>query len=82
MGGLEMKTLKCLEVTQSRYSDQSIPCGTYQGGAVQLCDNCYDQAKIDYPQGWIGYPGDICSHGVYIGGCGADLMCESCELGE
>jgi hypothetical protein len=27
---------------------------------------------------WDGY----CKHGVYVGGCGVDLMCIRCELGE
>lgn len=27
------------------------------------------------------YDGDICPHGVYVGGCGIDWMCQWCEDG-
>lgn len=27
------------------------------------------------------YDGDHCEHGVYVGGCGIDWMCEWCESG-
>ena len=37
---------------------------------------------VTYPQGWRHYPGDTCRHGVYVGGCGADLMCGACESGD
>jgi hypothetical protein len=36
----------------------------------------------EYPQGWSYYAGDTCKHGVYVGGCGADYMCQACEMEE
>jgi hypothetical protein len=57
-------------------------CHEMSGGTMQLCDECYAQAQADYPQGWRGYPGDTCKHGVYTGGCGIDWMCGPCEMGE
>jgi len=27
------------------------------------------------------YDGDHCEHGVYVGGCGIDWMCDWCEMG-
>lgn len=67
------------------YSDpRPVYCGdwsTLQGGTV-LCDECEDELKARYPQGWHYYPGDVCPHGVYTGGVGIDLMCPVCELGD
>ena len=40
------------------------------------------EMEAKYPQGWRHYPGDTCKHGVYVGGCGADLMCGACESGD
>lgn len=64
-------------------SDITVKCGEYFGdrGKV-LCDPCENKAKALYPQGWRYYPGDTCKHGTYVGGCGRDLMCGACELGE
>jgi hypothetical protein len=56
-------------------------CGEFYGGRTDLCDDCNELAEALYPQGWTGYPGDICPHGVYTGGCGADYMCGACEAG-
>ena len=58
-----------------------VRCGHFnsaQGGTV-LCDECEAEAKQRYPQGWRYYPGDICDHGRYTGGCGIDWMCQECE---
>lgn len=46
------------------------------------CPECYPLYLDLYPQGWAYYPGDVCPHGVYVGGCGIDWMCPVCELGE
>ena len=62
--------------------EYNVKCGTFQGGRVVLCDPCEKQAEKDYPQGWLGYPGDTCEHGVYVGGCGEDRMCPACEGGD
>lgn len=69
----------CTNKTMSRYSEEQITCGTYQGGEKQLCDKCFNFASFQFPQGWKAYPGDTCKHGVYVGGCGVDLMCADCE---
>ena len=57
-------------------------CGEYFGGVMALCGEHEAQAKLDYPQGWQSYPGDVCPHGKYTGGCGVDWMCGACEMGE
>lgn len=56
-------------------------CGTYFGGRQVLCRPCTEMAERKYPQGWVGYPGDVCPHGRYTGGNGADLICGACEGG-
>lgn len=63
-------------------TDITVPCGDYRGGRAVLCDRCERSAERRYPQGWRGYPGDTCRHGVYVGGCGIDRMCGACEMGE
>lgn len=55
------------------------PCGIWFAGEKLLCETCFKQALEDYPQGWRGYPGDICRHGTYVGGCGVDYTCPRCE---
>lgn len=41
-------------------------------------DDDFDQAAAEGPRKrWDGR----CEHGVYVGGCGADLMCGACEAG-
>lgn len=57
-------------------------CGESYGGQMELCDPCMADAQEFYPQGWRYYPGDVCKHGRYVGGIGADYMCGACELGE
>jgi|WetSurMetagenome_2_1015567.scaffolds.fasta_scaffold280367_1 hypothetical protein len=57
-------------------------CGDYFAGGKLLCRPCEEKAKKDYPQGWRYYPGDVCKHGTYVGGCGIDWMCGKCEMGE
>ena len=57
----------------------NVPCGTYYAGNKELCDRCDAAARRRFPQGWRYYPGDVCEHGTYVGGCGADLMCGACE---
>jgi len=57
-------------------------CGYMFGGVMQFCDACRKRYTKLYPQGWVGYPGDTCRHGTYVGGIGADHMCGRCEMGE
>lgn len=61
--------------------DQPIRCGDWHRGQRQECDLCLKTLYIIYPQGWEYYPGDVCEHGTYVGGCGIDWMCGSCESG-
>jgi len=56
-----------------------VKCGTWLRGYKELCLACTKQAEKDFPQGWKYYPGDVCEHGTYIGGCGIDHMCPMCE---
>lgn len=58
----------------------SVTCGSYHGGRKVLCRKCEEVADEIFPQGWRGYPGDTCKHGVYVGGCGVDYVCGRCEL--
>jgi len=71
-------------VSVSTYSgyDMDVPCGTWYAGERYLCDGCEAKARRAFPQGWRYDPGDTCRHGVYVGGCGPDLMCGRCEAGE
>lgn len=64
------------------YGSQPVDCGEWFNGAQRFCDPHEALFEADYPQGWAYYPGDICPHGRYTGGSGADLMCQACELGE
>jgi hypothetical protein len=57
-------------------------CGRYYGGQKLLCGDCQVRALAKYPQGWQCYPGDTCRHGTYVGGSGADYLCDPCEMGE
>jgi len=45
------------------------------------CDECRPLYELLYPQGWSTYQGDVCEHGAYVGGVGADYMCGPCEMG-
>lgn len=66
----------------SRDGSYVYPCGTWvTGDGRALCDRHETQAQADYPQGWRYYPGDVCEHGVYVGGSGIDRMCGACESG-
>jgi len=56
------------------------PCGKWVGGEKRYCDECLEKLQKQYPQGWTGYAGDTCKHGVYVGGCGIDYMCPQCEM--
>ena len=53
-------------------------CGTYVYPEYRYCDKCFTQFVAKYPQGWSVYPGDVCSHGNYVGGQ-ADVQCGYCE---
>jgi len=65
------------------YSDPyPVMCRSWHGGHQVLCDPCEAEAEQRYPQGWRYYPGDVCKHGTYTGGCGIDWMCGPCEMGE
>jgi len=46
------------------------------------CDECRPLFSLLYPQGWSTYPGDVCEHGTYVGGCGVDWLCGPCEFGD
>lgn len=59
-----------------------VQCGKFIYGGAVLCDDCTEKYREQYPQGWRYYPGDLCPHGVYTGGCGVDWMCGRCESGE
>lgn len=60
-----------------------VPCGKWRvGEGNQYCPRCLRVMQLTFPQGWRYYPGDKCKHGVYVGGCGADLMCGKCEFGD
>ena len=65
------------------YKNVKMKCGdTGYGGEQILCDSCRDTADKEYPQGWRNTPGDICSHGNYVGdACGPDYLCGKCEDG-
>lgn len=53
-----------------------------QNKRCHYCHSCVCRCRIKYPQGWKHYPGDVCKHGTYVGGCGIDWMCGPCEMGE
>ena len=64
------------------YQIIEVPCGEWWDGGVVFCAGHKWLYEQEYPQGWESYPGDICPHGVYVGGCGIDWMCPHCESGE
>ena len=52
-------------------------------GRVEFCNECMEEYKRKYPQGWRNVPGDTCRHGNYVGDAyGADYICGPCEDGE
>ena len=53
-------------------------CGTFVYPQYRYCEKCFDMYIKRHPQGGSGYPGDICSHGNYVGGQ-ADVQCGYCE---
>jgi hypothetical protein len=59
-----------------------VECEQWHRGAQVHCARCSRILRLEFPQGWRYYPGDVCPHGKYIGGCGADLMCGRCESGQ
>ena len=64
------------------YTDpRPINCGTWHNGSQVFCDECSAELEKQYPQGWKHYPGDVCVHRMYVGGCGIDWMCPLCENG-
>ena len=73
---------KVAAMTRRDGSEVEISCGSYFAGEKLLCLSCDNKAKRDYPQGWVGYPGDTCRHGTYVGGCGVDHICGACEAGD
>ena len=60
----------------------AVYCGDWREGARVLCDKHYAEEAKRYPQGWRHYPGDVCKHGMYVGGCGIDWICQLCEDGD
>ena len=78
-----MTTKICEEPVTVGYRGDGSPvevaCGTMYAGANYFCDQCEAALAKRYPQGWRYTPGDLCKHGVYVGGCGADYMCGRCE---
>lgn len=71
-------------VGYSSFLDEPIQvtCGSWYAGTQVICEKCEQRLIKHYPQGWRYTPGDVCKHGVYVGGCGADYMCGRCENGE
>ncbi|HEY1292830.1 MAG TPA: hypothetical protein VGJ60_07125 [Chloroflexota bacterium] len=65
-----------------RGNAHEVSCGSWHGGERSLCEGCTARAERDYPQGWRGYPGDVCRHGTYVGGSGRDVLCGRCEMGD
>jgi hypothetical protein len=58
-------------------------CGSWvTGEGKTYCTPHEAEMNQRYPQGWRYYPGDVCRHGKYVGGCGVDLMCGACEMGD
>jgi hypothetical protein len=73
---------KCDEVVSifaAKGREIKVKCGDYYGGTKLFCRKCKELLIEAYPQGWEYYPGDVCEHGVYVGGCGIDYMCPQCE---
>ena len=70
------------EYDQPEYEWVPVPCGEWWDGGTVLCQPHYELYCRDYPQGWRYYPGDVCKHGTYTGGCGIDWICGPCELGD
>lgn len=66
-------------VYSPRGREMKVKCGRTFNGEFRMCESCLAEAEKAYPQGWEHYPGDICEHGVYVGGCGIDWMCPICE---
>lgn len=62
-------------------SDEFYPCGAWGPNGNVYCDFHQKEQEDRYPQGWRYYPGDVCPHGVYVGGSGIDWMCGVCEAG-
>ena len=56
-------------------------CGDYYIGDMQLCPECEQKLLKRYPMGWRYVPGDVCRHGMYVGGCMEDWICGPCEMG-
>ena len=56
-----------------------IRCGDWHNGGVEFCDKHRAELIKLYPQGWVAYPGDKCTHGTYVGGCSVDWSCWRCE---
>ncbi len=61
---------------------EPVPCGTWYMGGKVFCEAHEAYYEQEFPQGWQSYPGDVCIHGKYTGGCGIDWMCGPCEMGE
>jgi hypothetical protein len=58
-------------------------CGRrYVGDGIAFCERHQAENERRYPWGWRFYPGDVCSHGYYVGGVGIDWLCPRCEDGE
>ncbi|MHA2046157.1 MAG: hypothetical protein ACW99G_15300 [Candidatus Thorarchaeota archaeon] len=57
-----------------------VDCGKWYAGQREFCSDCVQEYLDKYPQGWRYYPGDVCQHGTYVGGCGVDHLCMACEL--
>jgi len=78
-----MSKIGCGMVIEPKLRNRSRKkCGDYGVQGKMLCPECMRNAEERYPQGWSYYPGDVCKHGVYTGGCGIDYMCGKCEMGE
>lgn len=68
----------CIDPRESGKPDH---CGKPSVFGYRYCQPCLEYYEERFPQGWKYYAGDVCMHGQYTGGCGADLMCGGCEDG-
>ena len=77
-----MSYVNCDEIIHEYENGMTQKCGESNGWELMFCKFCEKQNEEKFPQGWTFYPGDVCEHGNYVGGCGADYMCGQCESGE
>ena len=57
-------------------------CGRSGPNGKEYCRDHERYYSLMFPQGWDYYPGDVCEHSSYTGGCGIDYLCHYCEMGD